>query len=259
MFFSAPRTQYDLRFQAFDIPVTISPFFWAMSLLLGFEWIKVEPGGPANLISWVVAVFVSILIHEFGHGLVMKAYRHRPDIMLYHFGGYAASRTHGTERGWRSFLISAAGPGASFGLFLIVLGVSLALIHDSIAWPRLLQFGVLMNLHWSVPDAMSHADLFREGTPLYVLVSSLLYVNFFWMLINLLPVLPLDGGNMLRAILEMAGAGPATDWAMKVSIVVGGAVAVWGLLQGSLYLALLFIYFAIMNYRALKAERFGSY
>jgi Zn-dependent protease len=259
MFFSVPRTPYDLRFEVFGIPVTVSPFFWAMSLLFGFEWIKVEPGGAANLVGWVVAVFVSILIHEFGHALVMKAYRHRPEIVLYHFGGYAAARTRGMERAWRSFLISAAGPAASFALFLVVLGISLALIHDSVAWSRLLHFDILMNLHWVVPGAMAHADLFKFGTPLYVIVSSLLYVNFYWMLLNLLPVLPLDGGNMLRSLLEMAGVREAADWTIKVSIVAGGAVAVWALLDQSFYLALLFLSFAGMNYRSLNAQRFGSY
>ena len=259
MFFSAPRTQYDLRFGAFNIPVTISPFFWVMSLLLGFEWIKVEPGGPANLVAWVVAVFISILFHEFGHALVMKAFRHPPEIVLYHFGGYATSRSHGMERGWRSFQISAAGPAASFALYLIVLGISLALIRNYIDWSRLASLGVLMDLPSIVPGAMVHAEVFKFGTPLYVLVSSLLYVNFYWLLLNLLPVLPLDGGNMLRGILEMVGVRAASDWTMKVSVAVAAAVAVWGLLQGSFYIGLLFIYFAVMNYRALTAERYGSY
>jgi stage IV sporulation protein FB len=259
MFFSVPRTQYDLRFEAFGIPVTVSPFFWAMSILFGVEWVKVEPGGPANIFAWVVAVFVSILVHEFGHALVIKAYRHRPEIVLYHFGGYATSRSHGMERAWRSFLISAAGPGASFALFLIVLGSSLALIRDDVDWLKLLHFDVLMSLHWSVPDALAHADFFNEGTPLYVLISSLLYVNFFWMLINLLPVLPLDGGNILRSILEMAKVENATDWAVKVSVGVGAIVALGALLQGEFYLALLFVSFAALNYRTLNSQRYGSF
>jgi Zn-dependent protease len=163
------------------------------------------------------------------------------------------------ERAWRSFLISAAGPGASVALFLVVLGVSLALIHNEIPVWRLLRPDLLMQLDWVVPSAMAHADLFKFGTPLYVIVSSLLYVNFFWMLLNLLPVLPLDGGNMLRSLLEMARVDHPADWTMKVSIVVGAAVAVWALLDQNFYLALLFISFAGLNYRTLNAQRFGSY
>jgi Zn-dependent protease len=259
MFFSTPRTAYDLRFSLFGIPVTISPFFWVMCIVLGFDLIKVEPGGPANLVAWTVAVFISILIHEFGHGLTMKAFGHRSEITLYHFGGFASSRSRGMERPFRSLLISAAGPGASFALFLVVLGISLALIRSSFDWAWLLDVRFLRGLQDFVPIMMARAGLFRAGTPVFFIVWSLLYINFFWMLINLLPVLPLDGGNMLRSFLAMLGVRDSSDWALKVGVAVGAAVAVFFLLQMNFFIGIMFAYMAVQNYRTLQSQRYGTY
>ncbi|MCH8921713.1 MAG: peptidase, partial [Planctomycetes bacterium] len=80
-----PKTQFDLHFSLFGFPVRISPWFWAMSLLLGFRL-----GNPKLLLMWVGVVFVSILIHELGHALAMRYYGWNARITLYAFGGLAS-------------------------------------------------------------------------------------------------------------------------------------------------------------------------
>src|SRR5687768_10528287 len=170
-------TPYDLRFSLFRIPVTISPFFWVTAALLGFRLVYKEPGGPANLIAWVLCVLISILVHEFGHALTMRAFGHWPEVVLHHFGGFATFR--GRETPGKSLLITAAGPGVQFLLFFTVAAV----------W------------FW----LKSSERLPESGTPLDTVLISMLEINFLWPLLNLLPVFPLDGGRILLSLLELAG------------------------------------------------------
>ena len=93
-----PPSQYDLHFSLFGFPVRVHPMFWLVTLMLGYQ-----SGDAAAVLTWIVAVFLSILVHELGHALVMRAYGLRPWIVLHGMGGltgyepaYAArSKRHG--------------------------------------------------------------------------------------------------------------------------------------------------------------------
>lgn len=224
-------TGYDLRFSLVGIPVTVSPFFWVTAALLGWTWLNVEPGGPANLIAWVLCVFLSILLHEFGHALTMRYFGHQPEVVLHHFGGYATYR--GRESPGRSLLISAAGPGVQLVLWVA------------------LYFGLLTWLRQS-------GNMPEFGTPLNATLQSLLFINLFWPLLNLLPVLPLDGGRMLWAILALFGLRQASDWTVRISVGVGVIAAVFFLLTGQFIAGAMFAFIAMENYQTLKGERFGA-
>ena len=232
MFLPTRGTPYDLRFSLFGIPVTISPFFWVTAALLGFGWLHVEPGGPANLIAWMVCVLVSLLLHEFGHAFTMRAFGHSPEIVLHHFGGYATYR--GRETPGRSLLISAAGPAVQLVLWAILL------------------FGV-------VPWLRGAGQFPEVGTPLFAALISMLQINLYWPLLNLVPVLPLDGGKILHAILALAGLRDASDWAVKVSVVVGVIAAAGFLFLNSFIIGAMFAFMAIENYQTLKRERFQAW
>jgi len=119
--------------------------------------------------------------------------------------------------------ISAAGPGAS--LFL---------------------FGIVLAVHWFTPLA----DTSRVAE---LLITSLLWINGFWTLVNLLPVLPLDGGQIFQAF--MANKNPRV--APVVGMVVAGAVAVGGLMIGLLFMGLFFGYLAYTNWQRSQGKHGG--
>lgn len=234
MFFPTRGTPYDLRFSLFGVPVTISPFFWVLSGILGFSWLKVEPGGPMNLVGWMLCVLVSILLHEFGHALTMRAFGHRPEVVLHHFGGYATYRGRAQETPWKSLLISVAGPAVQLVLWAI------------------LYFGV-------DPWLKATGRMPESGTPLDAIRISLLYINLIWPIINLIPVLPLDGGRILWALLAMTGLRNAVDWTLRISVVVGVGFAVVCLLMlGSFLAGAMFAFMAMDNYQTLKGQRFDA-
>ena len=120
-----------------------------------------------GMLIWMGIIFFSVLFHEFGHALTALFFKQEARIQLIALGG--VSMFDGPKlKFWQQFLITLNGP--LFG-FLIFLGATI-----------LLQFNV---------------------SPLvFKILKATQVANLFWTIVNLLPVLPLDGGQLLRIVLE---------------------------------------------------------
>ena len=202
-----------LRFRIAGIPVQVDPGFWMIALLLSMS---------RPMAIWIPAIFVSVLAHELGHAFMAKAFGAKPDITLYTMGGVTRSAYPKGQpySRLRSALVTASGPGAGFMLAAIAFAV------------RQLP---------SLPP---------ESTALQV-AEVMIAINVLWGVMNLLPVLPLDGGNLLRALLS--GPGPEvglvrTLWA---SVVIGPLVAIASWRVGFTWAAMLFGFFTFSSARQL--------
>lgn len=204
-----------LRFWIFGFHVTVELWFWITAFLLGGglrpdAWSSVS--NLANLAIWAIVVFFSILIHELGHAFTGRRFGANPEIVLHAFGGAAVM--HGARFNRRQdLLVTAAGPGAS-----ILLG-SLAL-------------AALVYLPIPSPDV-------RET------LVDLVWINYFWTLINLLPIQPLDGGLLLRTALGDR----RLDITCLIGVFCAAGVAVLALLTGRTFLTLLMALLAFENWR----------
>jgi len=175
-------------FRLGSIGVTVHP----SHLLLGalFGWMSLDagaagwpgtvlsdPASPARLFTqlavvliWVGIVFASVLFHELGHALTMRAYHYRPSIQLVMLGGYTSPNSSEPLPWGRDVVTTLAGPffGASLGL---------------LCWLLLkLQPGPILD---------------------YILLNAT-RANFLWAVFNMAPVLPLDGGRVTMAVLSRA-------------------------------------------------------
>ena len=103
-------TDYDLRFRCFGFPVRVTPWFWATSAFIVWS----EDHLDYTLVG-IVAVFISILIHELGHAFAIRYYGGRSEIVLQFLGGYATNNVNPSRLG--NIIISAAGPAAGFALW----------------------------------------------------------------------------------------------------------------------------------------------
>ena len=108
-------TSYDLRFRLLGIPVRVHPFFWLVAAFIGFR----ERNIPLTLLN-VGCVFLSILVHEYGHGLMAKAFRFSPSIVLHGLGGLCFSEAERQSLRQR-LAVLICGPGAGFALFGLVI------------------------------------------------------------------------------------------------------------------------------------------
>lgn len=228
-----PPTRYDVHFTFFGVPVRIEPWFWLMSLILG-----VRPGtGPSDVVIWMVAVFVSILIHEFGHALAIRYYGWRPRIILYSFGGLAAYEPTYHNR-LAQIIIAFAGPVAGFLLAAAVLAISRATGHD-------------VRFYRSLFHPVDTGP-FASGN-LQVLVNDMLFLNIFWGLINLLPIFPLDGGKISQEALVHFNPRDGLRQSLLISIItaVGVGLALFAR-SHSFFPLLLFGSLAYTNFQMLQ-------
>ncbi len=210
--FSTEPTEYDLRFTLFGIPVRVSIWFWLLAAFLGFNLVQDSIG---LFIVWMLVVFISILVHEFGHALLAKAFGYPVKVLLYHFGGLAMFEPDSRYTRSKSISMSLAGPGAGLSLFVISLIASFFLTPLQAA------------LSPSAYELLDKAFWFS------------IVVNLTWSLLNLLPILPLDGGNVFREICTYFSPRNGVRFAAQTGAVLAGALCAYCVTQGMIYNAVL--------------------
>jgi Zn-dependent protease len=219
------HTPYDLKFRLFGIPVRVHPMFWLVMAVLGWGS---GPGAPdpmflPGLLVWVAACFVSVLIHELGHIFMRRFFGSDGHIVLYSFGGLAIGN-NALSGGGRRALVSFAGPLAQFLLLgIVVLVLWFAYVPAE-----------LRPLLASQPARFVHVLLVLPGLVTNELLQrffeAMVFINLFWPLLNLLPIWPLDGGQIARegfvGLLRERGLGIS----LGVSLLVATLLAVNALL-----------------------------
>lgn len=157
----------------FGIPLFLDPLWFVIfglaTLNFGFayqDWGTVIAWSGALAMS--LLLFASVLLHELGHSLAAKSQGIKVNsITLFLFGGIAAIEEESKTPG-KAFQVAIAGPLVSIGLFLFLRLVS-----------------------YFLPDA----------TPTSIVIGDLARINLVLALFNLIPGLPLDGGQVLKAAL----------------------------------------------------------
>lgn len=236
MFNEPAPTQGDLRFSIAGIPVRVHPLFWLVMLLLG---LNITEGKPTPVIIWLLAAFLSILVHELGHALTARAHGWEPRIVLYGMGGVAFYRPT-RHKPLAQILITLAGPAAGFVFAALVVLILRATGHE---------------VNWAGSLIPWPAEF--EPAGLYLLTAYLLIANIFWGLINLLPVYPLDGGQIAREVLNLLRPGDGVRLSLWLSVITAVGMAVVAYVKlGSLYTAFFFGYLAYLSYMTLQ-NQFG--
>lgn len=212
----------DWEFQLFGFPVRVELWFWIAAVFLG-----------SNLSSlilialWVGIVFLSVLVHELGHAFVGRSFGLAPEITLHAMGGITQSRVARRLSPLQNGFLSVAGPGAGF-LFA----------------------GIVFLLHKFLPiEFFDGVPYWRQGFRL------LLWVNLGWGIFNLFPILPLDGGQVLRFAVH-ALRGRPDEWLPRVvSIVAALFVAAGALFVKMYFLAFFVAWMAYSNFTELQNFR----
>jgi len=231
-------TQADLRFSIFGFPVRVHPFFWVLCIILIINSSNID---LKQLLIWTAVVFVSILIHELGHAFMVRYYGGRPWITLHAFGGLCSYQP--IHRGPLSnILISIAGPSAGF-LFLAIV---LSGIHAA-GFPVV--FVYLFNF---LPMPIVAVEF--PSPELNTLVWDLIYVNYFWGLLNLLPLYPLDGGQISRELFMLGNPQTGVVQSLWLSVFTGAIIAVLAITKlESIFMALMFGYLAYTSWATIQA------
>lgn len=206
-----------VSFTLFGFPVRVQASFFLVVVVLGLF-----PGATvATVAIWTAVAAISILWHELGHAFAARRLGSQPTIDLYSFGGLTHWQPSADASRWHLISVALAGPVAGMCLGGIVAAAALA------------------------------AGGFGSGNVRFFVVV-VLWINLGWGLVNLLPVLPLDGGHVLAELL------PGTReqrWrrASIVSIVTGVGAAIALVIADYSFAAIVFGWAVFTNVAAIRA------
>ncbi len=185
----------------FGVPVRFDPSFLFLALILGYFFTQRFSGDDMLVLfaAWIPLVTGAILLHELGHALTGRAFGLKPFIVLHGMGGLTtfSAREHRKLSHGRRILITLAGPLSGIVFGAIVWGAS----------------------------KVGHVP---EGSLVGVVADWAVFTTLGWGVLNLVPMLPLDGGQIVATILDKIFGFRAMVFARIGSIVL--AVGLGGLL-----------------------------
>ncbi len=184
------------------IPISIHPLFWVVAVLLGWNF----SNDLALTAIWVAIIFFSVLLHELGHALTARFFGQKASIELVAFGGLT-SRAGGRLKLWQDFIIVFSGPLAGFFLFIMLHTIFRSLPADANPF-----------LRYAIGNGGR--------------------INLFWTLLNLLPIMPLDGGQLMKIILESIFGLRGVKISLFISCALGVLAGLFFFLNGSVLIGM---------------------
>jgi membrane-associated protease RseP (regulator of RpoE activity) len=143
---------------------------------------------------------------------------------------------------WGQVLILLAGPGAGFAFAALVLAGIMLSGH------RIVVGYVLSFIPFALPAGII------GSIPFTLFLIDILYISIFWGILNLMPVYPLDGGQISRELFLKANPRDGIRQSLVLSVMTGiGLALVGALVMRDLLPTLLFAYLAYMSYTTLQA------
>lgn len=205
------------------IPILIHPFFWVLASVIGVLY-----GGISVLaLVWIVIVFISVLFHEMGHAITALVFGQHPQISLVGLGGLTTYEGKGLNY-LKQFLIVLNGP--VFGLVLCFFCYQISI-----------------------------KEIFQNAYLVYFF-SGMWKINLFWSVINLLPIMPLDGGQLMRIVFEAIFGERGFRIAIFLGMILAFALAICSFifLKGFWIAGMIFFLFAYQNFELFRKSRLIS-
>lgn len=206
------------HFKIAGIPVRVEPVFFVIAVLFGLRYDSLR-----LILIWVICTFVSILVHELGHGFALKLFGEPSAIVLHGFGGVTISAGRRRMSRTRSVIVSLAG----------------SLTALTLLW--LPTRSLLSNEQW----------YFDQELTVRAAVFFLSFQNLWWSVANLLPIRPLDGGNVTAELFGL-------HRARRISVVAAVLGGLWAFTHGQGYAGFFALFLAFNNWQEIRAEQRGS-
>jgi|GEM_PF-51384 len=207
---------------------------WSFSLLIAYviyaTWASgAVPAMIAFSVAQLLAVFLCVTLHEYGHALSARRYNvGTHDITLLPIGGVARLKQI-PQVPSQEFVIAIAGPAVN----VVIAGLLVFAIYAGGG-------GWLFDLLYQVfrgtvpPEQMQATEKLLggvlDGPSLLGFALSILVINVVLVLFNLIPAFPMDGGRVLRSLLAMVMPYvPATRWAQRIGVACAIGMAIFAL------------------------------
>ncbi len=252
------RSPYDLNFQFLGFPVRVTWTFWLVAAALGYSHAQsidylygevyaepnATPGKAALLAVWIGVMFVSILVHELGHTLAFRYFGIQSQIVLSLWRSGHTRFLHELERSSNS----ARQRGRATGHFCcrpvaqLLLGLLVAVIALSM---RCTPGSFLLSWFPSLGDGLS----LPSNAWGFALIDFLVYINFAWALLNLVPILPLDGGRIAQSLISIFGRARRSLRGQRLEYRRGALLGLWFIRGGDQMLGIMSWSWGFSNWR----------
>lgn len=214
----------------------------SLLLLIPYALIAFRPSdliGALRVLFLIAAIFLCVTLHEIGHTIAARLYGIEvSSIVLWPLGGFA-NLSRRPEKVLPDLIISAAGPLTNLLIFIFLglITAALRILEVSMAFPR------VSRLLWSM-----------EAFPF---LFGLTIANLSLAVFNLVPVYPLDGGQIARGLLKLIFGEKRADIILMVfSLPLALALVIAGLVMKDVAIiltgALLLLGGATLNTRLLN-------
>src|SRR5262249_22289098 len=143
-----------------------------------------------DTLTFVALLFVIVLLHEFGHCLGSRLVGGNPtEIMMHPLGGLASAGA--PHRPWPNFVTVLARPMVNVLICLLMTGAIMAIA------------GTWRVLPWNVYRGMTIETFLRvhQHGQLFYYSYWIFLISWGLLLFNLLPIYPLDGGQLLQSLI----------------------------------------------------------
>ena len=213
----------------FGIPLFIDPSWFFVLILVTVSYSLTWQNEGWQGLEWVAGfvmallLFSSVLLHELGHSLVARSQGISVNsITLFLFGGVASIAEESKTPG-QAFQVAIAGPSVSLILFV-----------------------TLILLSQVIPVA-----------PVQVITERLAWVNLVLALFNLIPGLPLDGGQVLKAaVWKFTGSRiQGVRWAARAGFLLGGLAIAFGIMLYLEQSSFAFLWIALLGWFGVRSSR----
>ncbi len=202
--------------------------------------------------------FVSILVHELGHALAFRYYGLPSRIVLYWLGGLAipdsgnawSSQTNRSLTSNQHIVVSLAGPALGVALGILIIGV----VYAMGGRVELIQGGMLPVL---VP-VFAEANFSVSRTLFFALFAGI-QLNVLYNLLNLVPIYPLDGGQVARQVMTQMDSSNGVRNSIILSMACAILIAVFCLVNEARIMAFFCGYLAYTNYQQLQIQGGSRY
>lgn len=264
MLLSEPQeSPYDARFRLFGFSIRVTWLFWVVIAALGYDRsLSLQEDYSLRgydteftviLLLWVAAGFLSILVHELGHSLAFRFFGIESHIVLYQMGGLAipGAGLIWAKQGfrqrlshWNQLIISAAGPAIQLLLAFVVGAVAV------LSGIYVYEFDLVASwFGFSLEELKVSPNVY-----LFTFVRFLVSTSIWWALLNLLPILPLDGGQIARHLIGIFGKRDGQYEAACLGVVVAILAAFWFVRQENWLPAIFLGSFAYTNLQIMQSS-----
>jgi Zn-dependent protease len=217
------------RFSGIAVRVSLLYVVW-MALQVGTAASQGGALGFGQQLFMVGALFVLVLLHEFGHCVAARRVGgDATDILMWPLGGLASCSLPHTW--WAHFVTTAGGPLVNAALVPVLGGVLLVLGQPT---------GALVFSPLNVSSGWLALDYGAAGVPVWALQAAFwAYVaNWALLLFNVLvPMFPMDGGRLLQAIMWRGmGFRRSMDITTRVGLFAAVVLGLFALTTGAMVL-----------------------